>query len=329
MKPYTVLVTGGAGYIGTHMVKALLDAGHKPITLDNLSNGHKELLPGGEFIEGDIADADLLNTIFSSHPIDAVMHFAGFIEVGESVSDPLKYFQNNTAATMSLLHTMISHDIKRFIFSSTAAVYGEPQTKLIAENHPLNPINPYGESKLFVEQMLHRADMAHGLRSVCLRYFNASGADPSGDFGELHQPETHLIPLVLEAAMKKRESIMLFGTDYPTPDGSCIRDYIHVNDLANAHLLALNHLMEGGTSSKFNLGSSTGFSVKEVIDMAGKVTGLPIEVVETDRRPGDPAILVADSSKIRKELGWQPVYEDLEQIIRTAWNWSRKVNRKA
>ena len=326
---YTIMVTGGAGYIGTHMVKALLEAGHTPITIDNLSNGHQALLPGGAFIKGDISDVALLNSIFKSHPIDAVMHFAGFIEVGESTLNPLKYYRNNTAATMALLQTMIANNVKRFIFSSTAAVYGEPQTESIKEDHPCTPINPYGESKYFVEKILHSIDESNGMRFISLRYFNASGADPSGEIGERHNPETHLIPLILEVALKKRPDIKLFGTDYPTLDGSCIRDYVHVNDLANAHLLALNHLMDGGTSDVFNLGNSRGYSVKQVIDTAGKVTGLPIKVVEAHRRPGDPAILVADSTKIRKKLGWQPVYEDLEHIIQTAWHWSQEVNRKA
>ena len=322
---YTVLVTGGAGYIGTHMVKALMEAGHHPVTLDNLSNGHRKLLPGGAFYEGDVADRSVLDTIFNAHAIDAVMHFAGFIEVGESTQKPLKYYQNNCAATMTLFDAMLHHNVKRFIFSSTAAVYGEPQTQKIRETHPCTPINPYGESKLFVEKILHNLGLANGMRFVALRYFNAAGADPSGKTGELHHPETHLIPLVLEAASGKRPDIKIFGTDYPTPDGSCLRDYVHVTDLAQAHLLSLNHLMEGGASNIYNLGNSQGHSVQEVIQAARTVTGLQIPAVASQKRPGDPAVLVADSSRIRNELGWQPIYEDLERIIETAWSWARHI----
>ena len=309
------------------MVKSLLDAGHFPVIVDNLSNGHRSL-PGGDFFEGDIADTNLLNGIFNSYKIDAVMHFAGFIEVGESVNSPLKYYQNNVAATLTFLNAMVANHVKRFILSSTAAVYGEPQSERIDENHPCNPINPYGESKYFVEKVLADAETAHDLRFICLRYFNAAGADPSGAIGEFHQPETHLIPLVLDAARQEKPHIKLFGTDYPTPDGSCIRDFIHVNDLANAHVLALNHLMAGGRSDVFNLGNSRGYSVKEVVSTAKKITNLPIKVVEGERRAGDPAILVADSSKIRKKLGWQPGFESLEQIIETAWAWCRKRSKQ-
>ena len=318
-----VLVTGGAGYIGTHMVKALLDAGHRPVTIDNLSKGHRHLLPGGAFVQGDIGDAALLDHLFQTHAIDAVMHFAAFIEVGESVADPLKYFRNNAAATMVLLDAMVRHKVERLIFSSTAAVYGEPRYTPIDEAHASLPTSPYGESKQFVEKMLNRVAQAHGLRFVSLRYFNAAGADPSGRIGELHQPESHLIPLVLEAALGKRSHIKLFGTDYNTPDGTCLRDYIHVNDLVSAHLLALNHLIDGGATQIFNLGNSRGHSVRDVVETAAAVTGRTIEMVAADRRPGDPAVLIADSTKIRQTLGWQPVYEALPQIIQTAWNWAR------
>lgn len=318
-----VLVTGGAGYIGTHMVKALLDAGHRPITIDNLSKGHRHLLPGGAFVHGDIGDGALLDQLFEAHAIDAVMHFAASIEVAESMADPLAYYRNNAAATMALLDAMVRHKVERFIFSSTAAVYGEPRYTPIDEAHPCRPSSPYGESKQFVETMLRRVAQAHGLRFVSLRYFNAAGADPSGAIGELHQPESHLIPLVLEAALGKRSHVTLFGTDYDTPDGTCLRDYIHVNDLVSAHLLALKHLMNGGETQIFNLGNSRGHSVREVVETAAAVTGRTIEMVASARRPGDPAILIADSTKIRQALGWQPVYEALPQIVQTAWNWVR------
>ncbi len=322
--PLNILVTGGAGYIGTHMVKALLEAGHAPVTLDNLSKGHRHLLPGGEFIQGDVGDGALLDRIFRTRPIDAVMHFAAFIEVGESVADPMKYYANNASATVCLLQAMLRNGIRRFIFSSSAAVYGEPQYTPIDEAHPCRPVSPYGDSKHFIETVLSHIDLAHGFRFVSLRYFNAAGADPSGAIGECHQPETHLIPLVLEAALGKRSGVKLFGTDYDTPDGTCLRDYIHVNDLVSAHLLALNHLMDGGASEVFNLGNSRGYSVRQVIETAARVTGRHIEVVEAGRRPGDPAVLVADAARIRRMLGWKPACEDLEQIVRTAWNWSRR-----
>jgi UDP-glucose 4-epimerase len=274
-------------------------------------------------VHGDVGDGALLDQVFKAHAIDAVMHFAAFIEVAESVADPLKYFRNNVAATMALLDAMLRHNVKRFIFSSTAAVYGEPRYTPIDEAHACFPTSPYGESKQFVEKMLSRVAQAHGLRFVSLRYFNAAGADPSGAIGELHQPESHLIPLVLEAALGKRSHVVLFGTDYDTPDGTCLRDYIHVNDLVSAHLLALKHLMGGGNTQIFNLGNSRGYSVREVVETAAAVTGRTIEVVASDRRPGDPAILIADSTKIRQALGWQPVYEALPQIIQTAWTWAR------
>jgi UDP-glucose 4-epimerase len=318
-----ILVVGGAGYIGTHMVKGLLGAGHNPIILDNLSNGHQDLLPGGTFLKGDIDDASLLDTVFQSNKIDAVMHFASFIEVGESVIDPLKFYQNNVSATITLLQGMLRHEIKRFIFSSTAAVYGEPEYTPIDENHVCNPVNPYGQTKLIVEHILKDCDRAYGLRHVRLRYFNAAGADPSGMIGESHDPESHLIPLIIHAALGKRKDVKIFGTNYNTPDGTCLRDYIHVNDLVSAHLLALQSLMDGCRSSVYNLGNSKGYSVREVINIAEAVSGKKINVMESDRRPGDSAILVADSKKIRSELGWIPKYEDLTQIIQTAWNWHK------
>ena len=323
MKDVTVLVVGGAGYIGTHMVKALLQANKHALILDDLSRGHRDLIPGGEFIHGNVMDRDLLDRIFTSHRIDAVMHFAAHSLVGESVRTPLIYYRNNVAATIELIAAMVRHDVRRFIFSSTAAVYGEPETVPIVEDHPLRPTNPYGVTKRTVERLLADCDGAHGVKSICLRYFNAAGADESGCIGERHDPETHLIPLTLKVATGERDSIRIFGTDYPTPDGTCIRDYIHVTDLAQAHLLALQVLLEDGDSDVFNLGNSKGHSVREVIELARNITGHPIPVEETTRRAGDPAVLVAGSDKIKSELGWRPRYENLETIIETAWRWHR------
>ncbi len=324
MNEKTILVVGGAGYIGSHMVKELLAAGYAVIVLDNFSTGHRALLTGGLLIEGDLGDPKLLETLFSQHQIDAVMHFAAFSLVGESVANPLKYYRNNLACTIELLDAMIRFNVKKFIFSSTAAVYGEPVQVPITETHPSFPTNPYGATKIAVERMLADCDQAHGLKSVCLRYFNAAGADKSGTIGECHQPESHLIPLVLKVAAGKRKEIKIFGTDYDTPDGTCIRDYVHVTDLAQAHLLALNHLLDGGQSALYNLGNSKGVSVREVICLAEKITGRKIPVAETNRRIGDPAVLVAASDKIKTDLGWRPCYETLDTIIQTAWNWHRK-----
>ncbi|UCD33269.1 MAG: UDP-glucose 4-epimerase GalE [Desulfobacterales bacterium] len=324
MKNETILVVGGAGYIGSHMVRDLLETGREVVILDDLSTGHRDLIPGGNFIEGSLGDAALLDRIFSKNRIDAVMHFAAFALVGESVEQPLKYYQNNVSATTELLSAMVRHDAKRFIFSSTAAVYGEPVEIPITEDHPSNPTNPYGASKIAVERMLQDCDSAYGLRYISLRYFNASGAHESGQIGEKHQPETHLIPLIMKVATNENKNIKIFGTDYPTLDGTCIRDYIHVSDLTKAHLLSLNALMAEGESAVYNLGNSRGYSVREVIELARKMTGHPIPVVETDRRPGDPATLIASSAKIKRELGWKPQYEDLEKIIQTAWRWHQK-----
>jgi len=324
MKNSNILVVGGAGYIGSHMVKDLLDTGYHVVTLDDLSTGHRELVLGGEFIEGGLGDAVLLDKLFSTHKISAVMHFAAFSLVGESVEKPLKYYRNNMAATAELLDSMIRHNVKRFIFSSTAAVYGEPVDLPITESHPCNPTNPYGASKIAVERMLKDCDSAYGLKYISLRYFNAAGADKSSTIGERHRNETHLIPLVLEVAAGRRENIKIFGANYPTSDGTCIRDYIHVNDLTGAHLLALNSLLSGGDSAVYNLGNNRGYSVREVIELARKVTGKPIPVIEADKRPGDPAVLIASSDKIKKNLGWKPEYEDLETIIQTAWKWHQK-----
>ena len=321
MKDCTVLVVGGAGYIGAHMVNALLKTKTGVITLDNLSTGHRELHPGGLFIEGSLGDPQLLDDIFATQRIDAVMHFAAYSLVGESVTDPLKYYRNNLAATTELLDAMNRHHIKCFIFSSTAAVYGEPTRVPISEEHPCAPTNPYGATKLAVERMLQDRDAAHNLKFTALRYFNAAGADESGKLGERHEPETHLIPLILKVATAERKHVKIFGTSYPTPDGTCVRDYIHVSDLVQAHLLALEALLSGKDSAIYNLGNSKGYSVREVIDVARRVTGHAIPAVESDPRPGDPAVLVADAAKIRRELGWQPRYEDLENMIQSAWDW--------
>lgn len=324
MKAIKILVVGGAGYIGAHMVKDLLHAGYEVVTLDDLSTGYREMLTGGTFVEGSLGDPGVINTVFSDHQIAAVMHFAAFSQVGESMEKPLKYYRNNLAATTILLSAMVRHGVKRFIFSSTAAVYGEPVKVPITEDHPCNPTNPYGATKVAVERMLRDCDAAYGLKHISLRYFNAAGADESGTIGEKHNPETHLIPLVLEVAAGEREDIKVFGTNYPTADGTCIRDYIHVSDLAQAHLLALEYLLKGDESAVYNLGNSRGSSVNEVIELARKVTGQQIPSVEADARPGDPAVLVASSDKIRRELGWRPRYEDLETIINTAWKWHKK-----
>ena len=321
MKDCTVLVAGGAGYIGSHMVDVLLKNKLQVITLDNLSTGHRDLHPGGIFIEGSLGDTELLDDLFANRHIDAVMHFAAYSLVAESVARPLKYYRNNLAATTELLAAMKRHKINRFIFSSTAAVYGEPTQVPIPEDHPCNPTNPYGASKLAVERMLRDCDVGHGLKFISLRYFNAAGADESARLGERHQPETHLIPLILQVASGGRDHIKIFGTDYPTPDGTCIRDYIHVSDLAQAHLLALDALLSGKDSAVYNLGNSRGYSVREVIDVARTVTGQRIPAVENEPRPGDPAVLVADSTKVRYELKWQPGTEKLEDMIQTAWRW--------
>ncbi len=316
-----VLVTGGAGYIGSHVVKLLGEKGYEILIVDNLSTGHKEALLYGDLAVLDLKDKDSLIRLFEDFLPDAVMHFAAAIEVAESVEKPLKYYKNNTVSTLTLLEVMLDKGVDKFIFSSTAAVYGIPEKVPIKESSYLNPINPYGRSKLFVEQILRDFSSAYGFKYVSLRYFNAAGADPEGKIGESHEPETHLIPLILKTAKGERESIKIFGTDYPTPDGTAVRDYIHVLDLAEAHILALEYLLEGGESSVFNLGYGHGYSVKEVIETVKKVTGVNFPVEEADRRPGDPPVLVADSTKIKEELNWEPKYDDLEFIIKTAWNW--------
>lgn len=322
-----ILVVGGAGYIGSHMVKMLLAAGHQVVTLDSLVGGYRDAVLGGEFVQGDLSDSALLNELFRQYAFDGVMHFASFIQVGESVKVPAKYYRNNVTNTQNLLDAMVEHGVRRFIFSSTAAIFGEPHYVPIDEVHPQLPINPYGRSKLMVEHMLEDYGRAYGLRSVCLRYFNAAGADPEGELGERHEPETHLIPLVLQAASGHREAVTVFGADYDTPDGTCIRDYIHVQDLCDAHMLALEHLMSGGASARYNLGNGNGFSVREVIDSARRVTGREIPVRHGERRGGDAARLVADSSLIKRELGWVPKYAELDAMVAHAWRWEKERNR--
>jgi UDP-glucose 4-epimerase len=324
--PKTVLVVGGAGYIGSHMVWLLGQKGVDVVTLDNLSSGHRDAVLHGEFVHGDIADQLVLDKVFRNHKFDAVMHFASFIQVGESMQDPAKYYQNNVVNTLNLLNAMCAHGIDKFIFSSTAAIFGEPEYSPIDEAHPKRPINPYGWSKLMVEQALADYDRAYGLKSVCLRYFNAAGAHPDGLLGERHEPETHLIPLVLQAASGRRPHITVFGRDYDTPDGTCIRDYIHILDLAEAHWLALKYLQSGEKSSAFNLGNGNGYSVESVIQTARRITGETIPVQEGKRRLGDPARLVANASKIKQELGWQPAYTDLDAIVGHAWCWENSHN---
>ena len=316
-----ILVTGGLGYVGSHAVKQLVDRGEQVVNLDNLIFGHEEASCGSEVVIGDIGDRELLRRIFSTHDIDAVMHFAAFADVGESVADPQKYYNNNILNSIVLLEAMLEFDVKKMIFSSSAATFGEPETVPILEDHPKNPTNPYGRSKLMLEEILKEYEHAYGLRSISFRYFNASGADPSGLIGEDHTPEHHLIPIVLDVALGKRENIKVFGSDWKTPDGTCIRDYVHVTDLAQAHLLGLDALRKGKETAAYNLGNGNGYSVKEVIRVAEEVTGKKITAVNTDRRPGDPAVLVASSDKIMKELGWAPEYPDLKSIIQTAWDW--------
>jgi UDP-glucose 4-epimerase len=323
-KRSTILVVGGAGYIGSHAVLALKQAGYEVVIFDNLEYGHRELVDrvlDVELVIGDTRDPAALTSLFSTHKIDAVMHFAAYIAVGESVTEPGMYYANNVVGTLNLLEAMRSAKIDKFVFSSTCAVYGVPQFTPLVEDHPFAPISPYATSKLMVENILADFDRAYGLRSVRFRYFNAAGADPSGRLGEDHSPETHLIPLVLLTAMGKREHISVYGTDYPTPDGTCIRDYVHVQDLASAHVLGLKHLLAGGDSQIFNLGNGNGFSVKEVIETAKQVTGKEIKVVYGERREGDPPILVGSSDRVRQMLGWQPEYPGLAEIIAHAWQW--------
>lgn len=320
----TILVTGGAGYVGSHTVRAMLEAGYSVVVADNLSTGFRAAVPAAcRLYEGDIRDAAFLTEIFEKEEIDGVIHFAAFSQVGESGKVPLRYYENNVGGTRVLLEQMTAHGVDTIVFSSSAAVYGEPEQVPIKETAPLHPTNCYGETKRVMEQMMRWTAAASGLRYAALRYFNACGAQPDGTLGEAHSPETHLIPLILQVANGQRERISVFGSDYPTPDGTCIRDYVHVCDLAQAHILALEYLLRGGESTAFNLGSGAGFSVREVIEEARRVTGHAIPVTEDVRRSGDPARLVASSEKAQRVLGWTPRYSALSTILQTAWNWHR------
>jgi UDP-arabinose 4-epimerase len=320
----TVLVTGGAGYIGSHACKALARAGYLPVTYDNLVYGHERAVKWGPLERGDILDRARLDQVIALYKPRAVMHFAAFAYVGESMSDPGKYYRNNVAGALTLLEAVRDGGVGRFVFSSTCATYGIPDQLPIREETPQIPINPYGASKLFVERMLADFNKAHALRSIALRYFNAAGADPDNEIGEDHDPETHLIPLVLDAASGRRPNVAIFGTDYETPDGSCVRDYIHVTDLADAHVKALQVLDSGASTGVYNLGNGHGFSVREVIDAVERITGLEVPMVLGDRRAGDPAALVSDALKASEYLGWRPRITELEEIVRTAWAWHQR-----
>lgn len=322
-----ILVTGGAGYIGSHTNKILSSYGYETVVYDNLVYGHKQMVKWGEFVEGDLSDVEQLRCIFNKFRIDAVLHFAAYAYVGESVQQPEKYYINNVVNTINLLRVMNEFGVKCIIFSSTCATYGEPLEVPITENHPQNPINPYGRTKLMIESIIKDYADAYGLKYVVLRYFNAAGADPELEIGELHVPETHLIPRILDAAIGRRESITVYGNDYQTRDGACVRDYIHVTDLANAHFLALQYLLDGGVSEAFNLGNGSGYSVREVIHMVEQVTRTKIKVIESARRPGDPAVLIGSARKAGDVLGWKSRYSDLDSIISTAWGWHQKLYR--
>lgn len=317
----SILVTGGAGYIGSHCVAALLDRGADVVIADDLSKGHRSALKGGRLYVGDVADRAFLNDLFARESIEAVIHFAAYSLVGESMQVPERYFRNNVTAGLALIETMLEHGVPYLVFSSTAAIFGEPERVPIREDDRQCPTNPYGESKLTVERMLHWCGQAHGLKYCALRYFNVAGARADGSIGEDHRPETHLIPVVLQAAQGRRDKLALFGTDYPTRDGTCVRDYIHVEDLIDAHMLALDYLRAGNPSAAFNLGSGQGFTNREIIEAARRVTGRPIPVVEEGRRPGDPAVLIASSQKAMDVLGWQPKHTDIDDMIASAWRW--------
>jgi UDP-glucose 4-epimerase len=316
-----VLVAGGAGYIGSHVALELSRRGHQPVVLDNLVKGHRDAVVAGKFIEGDVGDKTLVKKIVQDEKIEAAVHLCAYSLVGESVGEPAKYFQNNIGNGLLLLDALRESGVNKFVFSSTAAVFGEPERIPIPEDHPKNPTNPYGFSKFTFEGILKAYDLAYGMKYISLRYFNAAGADPGAVIGEDHQPESHLIPIILQVALGVRPYIEIFGTDYPTFDGTCIRDYIHVNDLAQAHILALEALVKGAASTIYNLGNGQGYSNRQVIEVARNITGRPIEVKEGSRRPGDPAVLVASSERIKAELGWQPQYAQLEKIVETAWRW--------
>ena len=328
VRPTRILVTGGAGYIGSHTVHLLLEQGHEVTVVDNLSKGYRHNVPAKILYKLDICDTKALAEIMRQVRCEAVIHFAAFIAVGESMHEPERYFANNVGGSLSLLTAMIQTGVRHIVFSSTAAVYGEPASSPILETFPIQPVNAYGETKVMVETMLRWFDRIHGLTSVCLRYFNACGAEPSGQLGEEHEPETHLIPLVLRAVMSGNP-VTVFGDDYATPDGTCVRDYIHVNDLAQAHILALGHLLGGGASDQFNVGTSEGHSVMQIIRAVEEVTGLKVPYTMGARREGDPPALVADSGKLRSRLGWQPRYADLDTIVRHAYLWHEQANRRS
>ena len=321
----SILVCGGAGYIGSHTVHQLVEKGEDVVIVDNLQTGHMGAVnPKAKFYKGDIREAEVLDRIFTENKIDAVVHFAANSLVGESMTNPLKYFNNNVYGMQVLLEAMVRHGIDKIVFSSTAATYGEPERIPIMEDDRTEPTNPYGQSKLIMEKMMKWVSLANGIRYVSLRYFNAAGAIEDGSIGEDHSPETHLIPLILQVPLGKRDHITVFGEDYPTPDGTCLRDYIHVLDLADAHVLAIDYLRRGGESNIFNLGNGQGFSVKEMIEAAREATGLDIKVEIGERRAGDPAQLIASSEKARKVLGWQPKFTDVKAVIGTAWKWHRQ-----
>ncbi|AMV69131.1 UDP-glucose 4-epimerase [Pediococcus damnosus] len=320
-----ILVLGGAGYIGSHMVKRLIEQNEDVVVIDNLVTGHQQAISKqARFYQGDVRDREFLDQVFTKENIDTVIHFAAFSVVPESMKDSLKYFDNNTGGMINLLEAMHAHHVNRIVFSSTAATYGNPKNDTIKETDPQNPINPYGESKLMMEKIMHWADVSYGIKFVALRYFNVAGAAADGTIGEDHNPETHLIPIVLQVASGKRDELQIFGDDYKTPDGTNIRDYVHVTDLADAHILAMKYLQTGNDSDAFNLGSSTGFSVKQILEAARVATGKEIPAKIAARRGGDPDTLVAKSDKARKVLHWQPQYDDIHEIIKTAWNWTQK-----
>lgn len=322
-----ILVTGGAGYIGSHACKALADAGYTPVTLDNFDHGHRWAVKWGPLVEGDLADSDLLRQTFDEYHIDAVIHFAAYAYVGESMTEPGKYFRNNVINTIRLLDAMVECSVDKIVFSSTCASYGLPVSVPMDEQHPQRPVNPYGESKLFIERALHWYSMAHGIRAAALRYFNAAGADPEAEIGEDHSPETHLIPLAIEAALGRRSHVDIYGSDYPTPDGSAIRDYIHVTDLATAHVLALKKLQAGSDNLFLNLGTGQGHTVREVISKVEQISGEQVDARMAPRRAGDPAELVAATGLAAETLGWKPEHSSLETIIETALNWHKKHRR--
>lgn len=319
-----ILIVGGAGYIGSHVNKLLNKKGFETVVFDNLVYGHREFVKSGEFILGDLADRNQIELCFRKYPIDAVMHFSAFAYVGESVIHPGRYYLNNVSNTLNLLEAMRESNVRYFIFSSTCATYGVPEYVPIAEDHPQRPINPYGRSKLMIEQILEDYDRAYGIRHVNLRYFNAAGADPQGEIGERHNPETHLIPLAIYAAVGRKEDLKIFGADYPTKDGTCIRDYIHVEDLSEAHIKALEYLIDKDSSGSFNLGNGVGHSVREVVAAVKRISGRDFRVIDAERREGDPPVLVSDYKKAVEILGWSPRYADIEYIVETAYRWHLK-----